>query len=131
MLRGGRSGPNYTAEHIEKASQLLAAAGLPQRLLVDCSHGNSNKDHNRQSLVLRDLLGQRMAGDSRIAGVMVESNLQPGAQKLTDNPANLERGISITDACIGWEETEELVNEAYEAATKTAPASGIVAVGGE
>lgn len=131
VLRGGRSGPNYTAEHIEKASQLLAAAGLPQRLVVDCSHGNSNKDHNRQAIVLRDLLGQRMAGDNRIAGVMLESNLHPGAQKLTDNPANLERGVSITDACIGWDETEALVTEAYEAAERSMPASGIVAVGGE
>ncbi|MDZ7729735.1 MAG: 3-deoxy-7-phosphoheptulonate synthase [Dehalococcoidia bacterium] len=127
VLRGGRTGPNYSAEHVDKAAQQLAAAGLHQSLLVDCSHGNSNKDHTRQAIAFRDVLEQRANGDRRIAGCMLESHLEAGNQKLGDDPAALVYGKSITDACVSWDETVELVREAYEAQPATGNA---VTVGG-
>lgn len=114
ILRGGRSGPNYSRESVAEAIAALEKRNLPARLLVDCSHGNSLKDHTRQAGVFRDVLDQRMSGSRAIAGVMLESNLMPGNQKLTEDPSNLEYGVSITDACIGWDETEELLLEANE-----------------
>ncbi len=128
VLRGGRVGPNYSAEHVERACQQLAAAGLTQSLLVDCSHGNSNKDHTRQAVALRDVLEQRANGDTRIKGCMLESHLFPGNQKLGAEPKDLAYGVSITDACVGWDETRELVHEAYEAQAGT---RGATVVGGE
>jgi len=115
VLRGGRTGPNYAPEFIEKACRQLAAAGLPEVVLVDCSHGNSNKDHRLQPVAFRDLLAQRAAGDRRIRGIFLESNIHEGAQKLGNDPSELAYGISITDACIGWDETAALAHEAYEA----------------
>ena len=114
VLRGGRAGPNFGAEAIAEARKLLIAAGVPSQLLVDCSHGNSNKDHTRQASALRDVVGQRLAGNTEITGCMVESNLLPGSQKLEGDPAKLRYGVSITDACIGWEETESLLTWAHE-----------------
>jgi 3-deoxy-7-phosphoheptulonate synthase len=129
VLRGGRSGPNYAAEHVERACQQLAAAGLHQSLMVDCSHGNSNKDHTRQAIALRDVLEQRAAGDRRVKGAMLESHLKPGSQKLGADPRELEYGVSITDACVGWDETENLVTEAYE--TQAGHRGTMVVGGGE
>lgn len=115
VLRGGRSGPNYGREHVERTGERLVAAGLPQAIVVDCSHGNSNKDHTQQVVALRDVLAQRAAGDTRIKGCMLESHLNPGNQKLGADPDALAYGVSITDACVGWDETESLLMEAYEA----------------
>ena len=114
ILRGGRSGPNYDAETIAEASERLEAAGLSPRLMVDCSHANSNKDYRKQSIVWNDVVAQRAAGNRNIMGLMLESNLKPGNQKLAD-PAALEYGLSITDGCIDWDETEQLLRSAYEA----------------
>ncbi len=114
ILRGGRSGPNFSKESVAEAIEALEKRNLPPRLLVDCSHGNSLKDHTRQAGVWRDVLQQRMDGSRAIAGMMLESNLMPGNQKLTEDPSGLEYGISITDACIGWDETEQLLLEAHE-----------------
>lgn len=114
ILRGGRSGPNYSRESIADAIAQLEKRNQQPRLLVDCSHGNSLKDHTRQAGVWRDILDQRMEGCRAIAGLMLESNLLPGNQKLGDDPSKLEYGISITDACIGWDETEQLMMEAHE-----------------
>ncbi|MEO1615938.1 MAG: 3-deoxy-7-phosphoheptulonate synthase [Planctomycetota bacterium] len=108
ILRGGIH-INYDAASIDMASDLLEKAGLEPRLMVDCSHANSRKKHHRQRYVCRDLCNQIAHGESRVIGVMVESNLLEGNQKLSDTP--LERGVSITDACIGWEDTESVLAE--------------------
>jgi 3-deoxy-7-phosphoheptulonate synthase len=108
ILRGGRTGPNYAPEHVAQAAALLAQRGLPPRFIVDCSHANSSKDYRRQAEVWNSVLGQRLEGNESIIGLMLESNLQAGAQKLED-PAQLKYGLSITDGCIGWEETEALI----------------------
>ena len=113
ILRGGRSGTNYTLQHIRDASERLQAAGLPARLVVDCSHANSDKDYRKQSLVWNDVVQQRVAGNEAVIGLMLESNLQPGNQKLTADLSQLKYGVSITDGCIGWEETEQLLLTAH------------------
>jgi len=107
ILRGGKT-PNYDAAHVEAACKDLEAARLPAPLMVDCSHANSSKQHERQLDVARDIGMQLSAGSRRIFGVMVESHLNGGAQKFTpgrDDPAKLEYGKSITDACIGWSDS--------------------------
>jgi len=114
MLRGGRGGSNYSPEVLLEARTRLEASGLPPRVIVDCSHANSGKDHRRQAIVWRDVLAQRVAGDRSIVGLMLESNLHPGSQPATRDRDRLTYGVSITDACIGWEETEELVVEARD-----------------
>jgi 3-deoxy-7-phosphoheptulonate synthase len=113
MLRGGRSGSNYSAEIVEDARQRLEAAGLPSRVIVDCSHANSGKDHRRQSVVWRDVIEQRVQGDRAIAGLMLESNIEAGSQPVQRDRAKLQYGVSITDGCIGWDETEALLLEAH------------------
>ena len=116
ILRGGRGTPNYDTASIEDAAALLARAGLTRRVVVDASHGNSGKDHVRQASVLRELADQVRAGEP-IAGVMAESFLAPGNQKLTDaGLAGLVYGQSVTDACIGWDDTAELLGELAAAA---------------
>lgn len=114
ILRGGRSGPNYSPEHIQAAAEALMAAKLSPRLLVDCSHANSNKDYRNQPSVWRDVIAQRVAGNQNIIGLMLESNLHPGSQKLTADHSLLHYGVSITDGCIAWDETEALILEANE-----------------
>lgn len=113
VLRGGSGGSNYMVDTITKAQDQLRAAGLPPRLMVDCSHANSSKNYTRQSIGFRDVMAQRQAGNTGIIGCMVESHLFPGNQRLGDDPSTLKYGVSITDACIGWEETEALLTEAY------------------
>ena len=110
ILRGGARGPNYDRASIGKALDLLAASGVRQRVMVDASHGNSERDHTRQLTVVRDLASQIAAGSRGIVGVMVESNLVAGRQDLRD-AASLTYGQSITDACIGWDDTETVLRE--------------------
>ncbi|MED5501809.1 MAG: 3-deoxy-7-phosphoheptulonate synthase, partial [Pseudomonadota bacterium] len=112
VLRGGRNGPNHDAENVAASRRAMTQAGLEARIMVDCSHANSNKDHRRQTEVLYDVLEQRMAGDRSLIGVMLESHLFEGKQAL--NPAALRYGVSITDACLGWETTEQLLMRAAE-----------------
>jgi 3-deoxy-7-phosphoheptulonate synthase len=116
ILRGGKT-PNYDASSIEGACRELAAAGLAQRLMVDFSHANASKDYRRQAEVARDVAGQLAAGERRVVGVMVESHLKPGRQDLLPGKA-LEYGVSITDACLGWPETVELLDVLAEAVRK-------------
>jgi len=113
MLRGGRSGSNYSPAVMQEARSKLEAAGLPARIIVDCSHANSGKDPARQALVWRDVLEQRRGGDRSIVGMMLESNIHAGAQPATADRRQLKYGVSITDGCIGWEETESLLLEAH------------------
>jgi 3-deoxy-7-phosphoheptulonate synthase len=87
---------------------------LSPRLVVDCSHANSGKDYRKQPRVWRDVLRQRLTGNDSIIGMMLESNLAEGNQKLGDDPSKLKYGVSITDSCIGWEETENLLLEAHQ-----------------
>jgi 3-deoxy-7-phosphoheptulonate synthase len=112
ILRGGRSGPNYEAREMRTAMARLEEAGLSPRLIVDCSHANSSKDPSLQPAVFRKVLAERAAGEDRVVGMMLESNLLPGRQDLPDDPETLQHGVSITDACIGWEETRALIEEA-------------------
>lgn len=105
ILRGGKA-PNYDAAHVKAAGEALVAAKLNPALMVDCSHANSSKQHERQVDVAKDIAGQVAAGGRGVFGVMVESHLQPGAQPFSpgkDNPRQLAYGRSITDACIGWD----------------------------
>jgi 3-deoxy-7-phosphoheptulonate synthase len=121
VLRGGARGPNHRPEDIDRAAALVAGEGIARPILIDCSHDNSSKDHTRQARVCRDALAQVWAGDIRVAGVMLESNLHAGRQDwLPDAP--LRYGVSITDACIGWEETESLLFEMATAVSTPAMA---------
>jgi 3-deoxy-7-phosphoheptulonate synthase len=115
VLRGGGGKPNYGAEDVENALQLLRKADLPERLVIDCSHGNSGKDHLRQPIVADDVAGQIEAGQRGITGVMLESFLVPGRQNLG---GELTYGQSVTDACMGWEPTVGVL-ERLAAATAT------------
>jgi len=114
VLRGGARDANYGPEAITQAATLIADEAIARPVMVDCSHDNSAKDHARQPAVCRAVVDQVRAGESRIMGVMLESNLKPGRQNwLPDAP--LQYGVSITDACIGWEETEVLLYELADA----------------
>jgi 3-deoxy-7-phosphoheptulonate synthase len=114
ILRGGRKLVNYDPPSVEEACSMLKKSGLRPQVMIDCSHANSNKDHTRQAIVCRDIAGQIAGGEQRIIGVMLESNLVAGAQKFAPG-ASLTYGQSITDACIGWEETLSLLRELAEA----------------
>ncbi len=107
ILRGGKA-PNYDAASVEAACNELAAAKMPATLMVDCSHANSSKQHEKQIDVARDIAGQIASGSRRVFGLMIESHLQAGAQKFTpgkDDAQQLEYGKSITDACLGWDQS--------------------------
>ncbi len=120
ILRGGRSGANYDSASLSEAVEMLTKAKLPPRLMVDCSHANSNKDYRLQNLAWSDCIKQRLAGNLNMVGLMLESNLNPGNQPLPADLGELRYGVSITDGCIGWEETERLIMEAHEQLTAAA-----------
>jgi len=107
ILRGG-SKPNYDAESINTAVAALDAKGLPRGIVVDCSHGNSSKDHNRQPLVAEAVVAQRVSGNDAIIGLMLESHLHAGRQDIVDGKA-AQYGVSVTDACIDWQTTAQLL----------------------
>jgi 3-deoxy-7-phosphoheptulonate synthase len=115
VLRGGSSGPNFSAEHIARTEQQLDAAGLLQSIMVDCSHGNSAKKPENQPQVMRELLSQIAAGNTSIMGAMIESNLLGGSQEFPQPLENLRRGVSITDGCIDWKTTESVIREVHAA----------------
>ena len=110
ILRGGRSGPNYDAESVQRALAALRAAGLPPRVMIDASHGNSGKDYRRQPLVSGVIMEQVAAGEPGIIGVMLESFLVDGRQDFIDR-AQLTVGQSITDSCMGWDMTVPILHE--------------------
>lgn len=115
ILRGGKSGPNFTREEVEPVSARLRETGLPEQLMVDCSHGNSNKDFRNQPRVAADLSEQIAEGSKAIAAVMIESNLVEGNQKISDD---MTYGQSVTDACIDLQTTEEVL-EGFARAVQT------------
>ena len=109
ILRGGKSHANHDAASVDEACALLSKAGLSETVMIDCSHANSRKQHRRQRYVARDVAGQIGDGDGRISGVMLESHLVEGAQKPDAHP--LTYGQSVTDACLGWDDTVPLLEE--------------------
>jgi len=109
VLRGGRTGPNYHPDDVALAEQALRKTGLHPTLMVDCSHANSGKDPNRQPDVWKSILAQRREGNRHLIGAMLESHLHFGSQPLTQDPSILKYGVSITDACMDWETTAELL----------------------
>jgi 3-deoxy-7-phosphoheptulonate synthase len=117
ILRGGKT-PNYDAQHVEAACKELEAAKLLPSLMIDFSHANSSKQHERQVDVARDIATQIAGGSHKVFGVMVESHLNAGAQKFTpgkDDPAKLHYGQSITDACLGWQDSLTVLDVLHEA----------------
>jgi 3-deoxy-7-phosphoheptulonate synthase len=114
VLRGGRKMTNYDAASIQAALAELKKAGLPETLMVDCSHANSAKEHKKQEEVWNNVIAQRAEGNTGITGMMVESFLHEGSQPFPLPVVQLKRGVSITDACIGWETTERLLRHGYE-----------------
>ncbi|MFO7535697.1 MAG: 3-deoxy-7-phosphoheptulonate synthase [Kiritimatiellia bacterium] len=113
VLRGGAQ-PNYDPASVVACEKALQAAGLPVRIMVDCSHGNSNKDPGKQGEVLGNVMEQIEAGNQSLVGIMLESNLEWGSQPMAEDPANLKYGVSITDACIDWATTETLLTDLHD-----------------
>jgi 3-deoxy-7-phosphoheptulonate synthase len=118
ILRGDAHGPNFSAEHVAKTEELLRAKGLRESIIIDASHGNSGKVASNQKIAVADICKQVSAGESAICGVMIESNLVAGAQKLGDDPSKLIYGCSITDECVGLDETEAMLSMLSEAESK-------------
>lgn len=112
VLRGGKK-PNYHKEDIVRTEEMLTKAGLFPTIMVDCSHGNSEKNHEKQPQVLEEVITQIEEGNRSISGVMIESYLKGGNQPMPKSPAEMKYGISITDKCIGWETTEEILRAAH------------------
>ncbi|MGL4859813.1 MAG: 3-deoxy-7-phosphoheptulonate synthase [Enterobacteriaceae bacterium] len=112
ILRGGLT-PNYSAEHVAACEQQMNNKGLNSAIMVDCSHGNSNKDYRRQSEVVDSVIEQIQAGNRSIIGVMLESHLHEGNQSSEQPRAEMRYGVSVTDACIGWEATEAVLRKMH------------------
>ncbi len=121
VLRGGGSGPNYDSVNVTLSEKRLEKANLPQNIMIDCSHANSNKDPALQPLVMENVTSQIVDGNQSIIGIMIESNLGWGNQKMTENPKDLKYGVSVTDACIDWETTEKALREMDQKLKETLP----------
>ena len=121
VLRGGRGKSNYHAADIASAAELCAGNGIVRGVMIDCSHDNSGKDHTKQAAIFRQVVTAFREGQSAILGLMIESNLHPGKQSWTEGK-ELARGVSITDSCMGWDETENLLMLAAEEAACRASA---------
>ena len=107
ILRGGNSGPNFATEFVQEAKQKLQQKGMNQNVMIDCSHGNSSKDYRNQPKVVESVCEQLEKGESGIIGVMIESNINAGNQKVpAGGKKDLKYGVSITDECIDWETTK-------------------------
>ena len=115
VLRGGSRGPNYDADSVADAVDRLQRAGVSTQLVVDCSHANCGRDYTKERVAFFDVLDQRISGNNNLVGVMLESHLNEGNQRLDEsNPGSLSYGVSITDPCINWEETVELLTSAHQ-----------------
>ena len=112
VLRGGSDGPNYSAADVADAQEKIAKDNLEPAIMIDCSHANSNKDHELQASVFHDVVDQSIT-NKKIIGTMLESNISSGKQAFPQDKENLQYGVSITDACIDWETTEQLLRDAY------------------
>jgi 3-deoxy-7-phosphoheptulonate synthase len=111
VLRGGSSGPNYDSVHVAQAEAELEKGGVSTNIMIDCSHANSNKDPTIQSLVLKDVTHQILEGNKSIVGLMLESHINFGNQSIPADLSQLKYGVSVTDACIDWSETERSLRE--------------------
>ncbi len=111
VLRGGNDGPNYDEVSIDRVRQLLRKAGYNNSIMIDCNHANSGKDHTKQGQIFRSAVSHRISGI--VSGAMLESNIESGYQNIDVGAKELQYGVSITDPCIGWDETNELLIEAY------------------
>lgn len=118
ILRGGKTGPNYDKASVENATAMLREQGLTESVMIDCSHGNSLKDFRNQPMVARDIARQISEGSRVITSVMIESNLVEGNQKLSSDRSKMTRGQSVTDACLGWDDTVATLGELAEAVRK-------------
>ena len=114
VLRGGEKKPNYFPEDIENSVRMLQDNKLLDSIMVDCSHGNSSKDHKKQEIVLQNLIEQIKKGCEYIKAVMIESNLYEGNQTVPEDKSQLKYGVSVTDKCISWEDTDRIIKEAAE-----------------
>ena len=114
ILRGGGGKPNFDAMSVKIAEEKFKEVNLPARIVIDCSHGNCNKDHRLQSAVFENVIQQIIDGNQSIVGLMLESHLYEGNQPLSSNLEKLKYGVSVTDKCIGWNETEKIILAAYE-----------------
>ena len=121
VLRGGHAGPNYDRDNVAECERALVAAGLTSNIMIDCSHANSGKDPLRQMHVARDAAAQIQAGNRSIIGLMIESNINGGNQKLTKDPRQLAYGVSVTDPCLDWATTGALLRELASGLRNTLP----------
>ncbi|WP_241085046.1 3-deoxy-7-phosphoheptulonate synthase [Candidatus Vondammii sp. HM_W22] len=111
ILRGGNVQPNYDSVHVALCEEALKKAGLRENIMIDCSHGNSNKQPELQPLVAENVTSQIVEGNNSILGIMLESNINPGSQSIPGDLSKLEYGVSVTDACIDWDSTENLLRD--------------------
>jgi 3-deoxy-7-phosphoheptulonate synthase len=123
VLRGGKSGPNFGSSHVEASAKELIRLNLNHRVMVDCSHANADKDHNRQTLVLDDVAEQLLAGSRQLLGVMVESHLVSGNQPIQTDLSKLVYGQSITDACVDFETTQSMLRKLAQSVRRSAMVS--------
>ncbi len=121
VLRGGGGKPNYDSVSVALAETALDKAGVSTNIMVDCSHANSNKDPSLQPLVMENIGNQILEGNTSIVGLMVESHLKQGNQKIPANLEDLEYGVSVTDGCIGWDTTEQAVRDLADKVRDTLP----------
>jgi 3-deoxy-7-phosphoheptulonate synthase len=124
VLRGGRLQANYDSESIAAAGARLKKAGLPPVLMVDCSHANSGKEHSRQEEVWKSVVDQRARANTGLIGLMVESYLEEGNQPIPERLGEMRYGVSITDACVGWETTERMLRHGHEAMSEAGKTAG-------
>ncbi|MCK5791075.1 MAG: 3-deoxy-7-phosphoheptulonate synthase [Ketobacter sp.] len=122
VLRGGGGKPNYDSVSVALAEKELAKEQLSQNIMVDCSHANSNKDPGLQPLVMENVTNQILEGNKSIVGLMIESHINWGSQKITDDHSQMQYGVSVTDACIDWETTEKSIREMHEKLKDVLPA---------
>lgn len=118
ILRGSSTGTNYNHDSVTKAVHALAQRGLPTRLLIDVSHGNSGKDHSKQRTVIEEITARVASGDQHIAGFLYESYLEAGRQEIPKDLSNLRRRVSVTDACDDWDTTKEVLLQTCEVLSK-------------
>ena len=122
VLRGGGKGPNYNAVHVAQCEKSLRDGGVSSNIMIDCSHANSSKDPDVQPLVLKDVSDQILEGNKSIIGVMLESNINHGNQAIPKDLTKLKYGVSVTDACMDWQTTEQAILEMAEKLKDALPA---------
>lgn len=118
VLRGGSNGPNYDSVNVALCESALEKVNLPKNIVIDCSHANSNKNPELQPLVMADCVHQIIEGNESIVGLMIESHLNAGNQKISSNLDELQYGVSVTDGCVDWATTEKMILDAHNKLTQ-------------